>query len=242
MRRTSPPSPIVGGRTNPRTSPRSAPRSRRRSGATRSRLPRPPGRTRRRCSRRRTGRSSQSDCDGSTAVDTVPRAHPTALRHAVGRRALDAPSADREADPIAEQLTRRTRASRHDSRARRYALSTVRPSPARAAAPEPEAWLSITDLGELLDLEVQFWADELDVAPAPAPGAADAAVAETVVSTPAAATGNVTLLPSPAAPEVPAPPARRPVPEPARQAPPVRPPRRPPPPRPVPPGRCATRP
>jgi hypothetical protein len=143
----------------------------------------------------------------------------------VGRRALDAPSADREADPIAEQLTRRTRASRHDSRARRYALSTVRPSPARAAAPEPEAWLSITDLGELLDLEAQFWADELDIGPAHAAGAADAAGAETVVSTPAAATGNVTLLP--AAPEVPAPPARRPAPEPARQAPLVEPARRP---------------
>jgi G5-linked-Ubiquitin-like domain len=157
----------------------------------------------------------------------------------VGLRALDAPSADREADPIAEQLTRRTRASRHDSRARRYALSTVRPSPARAAAPEPETWLSITDLGELLDLEVQLWADELDVAPAHAAGAAGA---ETVVSTPAAPTGNVTLLPSPAAPEVPAPPTRRAVPEPARQAPLVEPARRPAPPGAVARARSLTRP
>jgi outer membrane biosynthesis protein TonB len=37
----------------------------------------------------------------------------------------------------------------------------VRPSPAREAAPEPEVWLPIADLGEILELEVAVWASEL---------------------------------------------------------------------------------
>ena len=54
---------------------------------------------------------------------------------------------DREADPISENLTRRgARWNVTDARARRYALRTVQPSPARREAPEPDAWLPILDL------------------------------------------------------------------------------------------------
>ncbi len=55
---------------------------------------------------------------------------------------------DREADPISEYLARRT-ARVGDTRARRYALRVVQPSPARLAAPEPDAWLPIDLTAEL---------------------------------------------------------------------------------------------
>jgi resuscitation-promoting factor RpfB len=59
---------------------------------------------------------------------------------------------DREADPISEQLTRRSaRTNGVDARARRYALRVVRPSPARLEAPEPDVWLPILDLTEELE-------------------------------------------------------------------------------------------
>ncbi len=119
----------------------------------------------------------------------MPRSYPLWCPGAE-RAGGGAPVADREADPIAEQLTRRSRAARHDARARHYALRAVRPSPAREAAPEPAAWLSIADLGEVLDLEVELWADEMDLAAAsPAP------VSASVPAT--GATGNVTLVPAP---------------------------------------------
>ncbi len=104
------------------------------------------------------------------------------------------------ADPITEHLTRQstrhaTRQVRHDARARRYALRAVRPSPAREAAPEPEVWLPIADLGEILELEVAVWASELS----------------DDVADPAAASGNVNVVaasavaPAVADPLVPAP-------------------------------------
>ncbi len=55
---------------------------------------------------------------------------------------------DREADPISEYLARRA-ARVGDTRARRYALRAVQPSPARQAAPEPDAWLPIDLTAEL---------------------------------------------------------------------------------------------
>jgi hypothetical protein len=71
-------------------------------------------------------------------------------------------------------------------------LRTVRPSPARAAAPEPAAWLSLTDLGEVLDLEVQLWADEIDLTSSDSPSIASSGT-----------TGNVTLVAVPIWPEAP---------------------------------------
>ncbi|HEY7137000.1 MAG TPA: ubiquitin-like domain-containing protein [Acidimicrobiia bacterium] len=61
----------------------------------------------------------------------------------------------------------------------------MRPSPARVAAPEPEVWLPITDLGEVLELEVELWASEL--------------LDDTAGSVPGgpSPSGNVTLLPPP---------------------------------------------
>ncbi len=57
-----------------------------------------------------------------------------------------------EADLISEHLTRRdARNAPADSRARRYALRAVGPSPARLDAPEPSAWLPILDLTEELE-------------------------------------------------------------------------------------------
>jgi hypothetical protein len=69
---------------------------------------------------------------------------------------------DREADPISEHLTRRdARLMSTDARARRYALRSVQPSPARQEAPEPNAWLPIDLTAELavLDLtgELEAW-------------------------------------------------------------------------------------
>jgi uncharacterized protein YabE (DUF348 family) len=78
----------------------------------------------------------------------------------------------READPISEHLTRRhARLTTADVRARRYALQSVQPSPARQEAPEPNAWLpidltaelAVLDLtGELELLEIEEGAVDLD--------------------------------------------------------------------------------
>jgi uncharacterized protein YabE (DUF348 family) len=62
---------------------------------------------------------------------------------------------DREADPISEHLTRRhARLTSVDVRARRYALRSVQPSPARQDAPEPDVWLPIDLTAELAMLDL----------------------------------------------------------------------------------------
>ena len=62
---------------------------------------------------------------------------------------------DREADPISEHLTRRNaRLTSVDARARRYALRSVQPSPARQEAPEPDVWLPIDLTAELATLDL----------------------------------------------------------------------------------------
>jgi len=61
----------------------------------------------------------------------------------------------READPISEHLTRRNaRLTSVDARARRYALRSVQPSPARQEAPEPDVWLPIDLTAELAALDL----------------------------------------------------------------------------------------
>jgi uncharacterized protein YabE (DUF348 family) len=69
----------------------------------------------------------------------------------------------REGVPISEHLSRRAarhahghnHGHNHDVRARHYALRTVRPSPARAEAPEPDVWLPILDItGEIAALDL----------------------------------------------------------------------------------------
>jgi len=52
----------------------------------------------------------------------------------------------------------------HDARARHYALRAVRPSPARAEAPEPDVWLPILDItGELEALDLTAESEQLDL-------------------------------------------------------------------------------
>ncbi|MGZ6885486.1 MAG: G5 domain-containing protein [Acidimicrobiia bacterium] len=71
---------------------------------------------------------------------------------------------DREADPINEPLTRRhARISSADARARRYALRSVQPSPARRDAPEPDAWLPIDLTAELEAIEALDLTGELEL-------------------------------------------------------------------------------
>ncbi|HEX4775909.1 MAG TPA: hypothetical protein VFW74_03970, partial [Acidimicrobiia bacterium] len=59
----------------------------------------------------------------------------------------------------------------------------MRPSPAREAAPEPEVWLPIAGLGEILELEVAVWASELSETVDASGGSGNV----TVVATPAVA-------------------------------------------------------
>lgn len=59
----------------------------------------------------------------------------------------------RKALPIGDNSTRagaRAGSTNHESRARRYALRSVRPSPARVEAPEPGAWLPILDVTDAI--------------------------------------------------------------------------------------------
>ncbi len=59
----------------------------------------------------------------------------------------------RKARPIADHSTRagaRAGSNNYESRARRYALRSVRPSPARVEAPEPGAWLEILDVTDAI--------------------------------------------------------------------------------------------
>jgi uncharacterized protein YabE (DUF348 family) len=61
----------------------------------------------------------------------------------------------READPISDQRTRRyARLTSVDVRARRFALRSVQPSPARREAPDPDAWLPIDLTSELAVLDL----------------------------------------------------------------------------------------
>ncbi len=59
----------------------------------------------------------------------------------------------RKGRPIRDNSTRagaRAGSTNHESRARRYALRSVRPSPARVEAPEPGAWLPILDVTDAI--------------------------------------------------------------------------------------------
>jgi uncharacterized protein YabE (DUF348 family) len=94
---------------------------------------------------------------------------------------------DREGGPVSDHLSRRAarhaHGHNHDSRARHYALRSVRPSPARVEAPEPDVWLPILDItGELELLRIEEGQGDLDaelaaLQPAPHPRGADPAAA-----------------------------------------------------------------
>ena len=71
---------------------------------------------------------------------------------------------DREADPISDHRTRRyARLTSLDVRARRLALRSVQPSPARQEAPEPDAWLPIDLTAELALLDLSGELELLEI-------------------------------------------------------------------------------
>ncbi|MCU1457175.1 MAG: hypothetical protein JWL73_1267 [Actinomycetia bacterium] len=104
--------------------------------------------------------------------------------------------------------------SRRAIAARHYALRSVRPSPARAEAPVPEAWLPLGDLRNLPELDVVIvpaaLVDADAVAPAvearhaPAPGAEPEDRTSAVERIEPAFTGHVDLAELPDLPDLPA--------------------------------------
>ena len=67
----------------------------------------------------------------------------------------------RKGRPIGDNSTRagaRAGSTNHESRARRYALRSVRPSPARVEAPEPGAWLPILDVTDAISRSEAIYA------------------------------------------------------------------------------------
>ncbi len=128
---------------------------------------------------------------------------------------------DREAEDISDHLTRRPlrhapRAAHTDPRTRHRIVRAVRPSPARAAAPEPGAWLPVAQVSADLDAELRSLLDPAAVAspgagPDAPPGAGpDAPPGRTPATVPGAGPGPGPIPPGPSARSLLHPPAATP--------------------------------